>query len=172
LRRANPEDDTNRLMYIAGVQLGVYENSTAGASPQEYLKFLNQILHTIIDSGNDYIADLKGNQPNLFKAVKTNFPASSTYQQVNKLPGRIEKRSVSICPHLNGIPFWAGLKTLIRVESSRQIIRHNHIEVQKETRYYISSLKATAREFGDRIRGYWGVENKVHYVRSGNSRGG
>ncbi len=45
------------------------------------------------------------------------------------------------------------------------IIRHNHIKVEKETRYYISSLKATAQEFGDRIRGYWGVENKVHYVR-------
>jgi len=26
-------------------------------------------------------------------------------------------------------------------------------------------LSATAQEFGDRIRGYWGVENKVHYVR-------
>lgn len=29
----------------------------------------------------------------------------------------------------------------------------------------ISSLSATAQEFGERIRGYWGVENKIHYVR-------
>lgn len=57
------------------------------------------------------------------------------------------------------------MKTLIRVESERQIISHNHIEVEKETRYYISSLSTTAREFGERIGGYWGVENKVHYVR-------
>jgi len=54
---------------------------------------------------------------------------------------------------------------LIRVESERQIIRHNHIEVKTETRYYISDLNATAKEFNERIRGYWGVENKVHYVR-------
>ena len=54
---------------------------------------------------------------------------------------------------------------MIRVQSERQIIRHNHIEVKNETRYYISSLSATAREFGVRIRDYWGVENKVHYVR-------
>jgi predicted transposase YbfD/YdcC len=119
----------------------------------------------IVDSGNDYIAALKGNQPNLFEAVQTNFTAESTYQQINKGHGRIEKRSVSICSDLNCIPSWPGLKTLIRVESERQIIRQKYIEVQKETRYYISSLKATAREFGDRIRGYWGVENKVHYVR-------
>jgi predicted transposase YbfD/YdcC len=54
---------------------------------------------------------------------------------------------------------------LIRVESERQIIRHNHIEVKTETRYYISDLNATAKEFNERIRGYWGGENKVHYVR-------
>jgi predicted transposase YbfD/YdcC len=39
------------------------------------------------------------------------------------------------------------------------------IEVTTETRYYISSLSTTAQEFAIRIRGYWGVENKVHYVR-------
>jgi predicted transposase YbfD/YdcC len=39
------------------------------------------------------------------------------------------------------------------------------IEVSTETRYYISSLIAPAQELAQRIRGYWGVENKVHYVR-------
>ncbi len=39
------------------------------------------------------------------------------------------------------------------------------IEVSRETRYYISSLRAQAQAFASRIRGYWGVENKVHYVR-------
>ncbi len=34
-----------------------------------------------------------------------------------------------------------------------------------EVRYYIASFNATASEFARRIRGYWGVENKVHYVR-------
>ncbi|WP_334744946.1 hypothetical protein [Nostoc sp.] len=39
------------------------------------------------------------------------------------------------------------------------------IEITHETRYYISSLSETAQELAERIRGYWGVENKVHYVR-------
>lgn len=34
----------------------------------------------------------------------------------------------------------------------------------QNTRYYISNLKETASSFYQRIRGYWGVENKVHYV--------
>lgn len=119
----------------------------------------------IINSGNDYIAALKGNQPSLFKNVKTNFTPESTYEQINKGHGRIEKRSVSICQTLDGRQSWSGLKTVIRVESERQIIRHDHVEVKSETRYYISSLSATAKVQSDRIRGYWGVENKVHYVR-------
>ncbi len=37
--------------------------------------------------------------------------------------------------------------------------------MSNEIRYYISSLSETAQAFAERIRGYWGVENKVHYVR-------
>jgi predicted transposase YbfD/YdcC len=29
----------------------------------------------------------------------------------------------------------------------------------------VTSLLETASALGERIRGYWGVENKVHYVR-------
>ncbi len=57
------------------------------------------------------------------------------------------------------------MQTLIQVESERQVNIGGVIEVSQETRYYISSLTASAQEFAERIRGYWGVENKVHYVR-------
>ncbi len=101
----------------------------------------------------------------MFKDVKANFTPEFTYEQINKGHGRIEKRRVSICPPLDSIRPWPGLTTLIRVESERQLLRHQFIEVTTETRYYISSLSTTAQEFAERIRGYWGVENKVHYVR-------
>ena len=119
----------------------------------------------IVNSGNNYIAALKGNQKSLFKDVKTNFTAEFTYQQINKGHGRIEKRHVSICQTLDGIRPWPGLTTLIQVKSERQVFTHHVIEVTTETRYYISSLSETAQAFAERIRGYWGVENKVHYVR-------
>lgn len=119
----------------------------------------------IINSGNDYIAALKGNQPSLFRDVKTNFTPEFTYKQINKGHGRIEKRLVSICQNLDGIRSWPRLTTLIQVKSERQVFTHNVIEVTNETRYYISSLSETAQAFAERIRGYWGVENKVHYVR-------
>lgn len=57
-----------------------------------------------------------------------------------------------------------SLVTVIRVESERQLLKQHFIEVQTETRYYIASFSDTAQAFAERIRGYWGVENKVHYV--------
>ena len=120
---------------------------------------------TIIDSDNDYLGALKGNQSGLLTAVQANFQAQETVQQINKGHGRIEKRTVSISCQLDGIPDFPGLQTLIRVESERQVHRATVIEVCTETRYYIASFIDTASAFAQRIRGYWGVENKVHYVR-------
>ncbi len=119
----------------------------------------------ILESGNDYLGALKGNQSGLLSAVAANFQAQQTVQQINKGHGRIEKRTVSISHQLGGIPDFPGLQTLIRVVSQRQVHRANIIEVSYETRYYVASFIDTAPAFAERIRGYWGVENKVHYVR-------
>jgi predicted transposase YbfD/YdcC len=116
---------------------------------------------TIIDSNNDYLGALKGNQSGLLNAVTANFQAQATSQQIDKGHGRVEKRTVSICENLKGIPDFPGLKTLIRVHSERRVNRAGMIEI----RYYVASFSDTATAFAARIRGYWGVENKVHYVR-------
>jgi predicted transposase YbfD/YdcC len=119
----------------------------------------------IIESENDYLGALKGNQQGLLDEVKKQFKPEQTIKHLNKGHGRIEKRTVSICRDLSGIREWAGLKTLIRVESERQVFYSNMIVVTRNTRYYISSLLENAESLAQRIRGYWGVENKVHYVR-------
>jgi len=54
---------------------------------------------------------------------------------------------------------------LIRVQSERLVHRATIIEVTTVTRYYVASFIDTVQAFAARIRGYWGVENKVHYVR-------
>ncbi|NJL56717.1 ISAs1 family transposase [bacterium] len=108
---------------------------------------------------------LKGNQSGLLAAVETHFQPQQSVQQINKGHGRIEKRTVSITQCLEGIPDFPGLQTLIRVQSERQVHRANIIEVSTETRYYVASFRQSAQAFAHRIRGYWGVENKVHYVR-------
>ena len=68
---------------------------------------------------------------------------------------------MSICPFNSTLAGWFSVTTAIRVES-QQITRNKQ---ETETRYYISDLEETAIEFARRIRGYWGVENKVHYCK-------
>lgn len=119
----------------------------------------------IIETGNDYIGALKGNPSGLLTAVDSHFHPQETFKPINKGHGRIEKRTVSITYQLDAIPHFPGLKTLIRVQSERRVYRAGIVEVSHETRYYVASFLDTAQAFARRIQGYWGVENKVHYVR-------
>lgn len=108
---------------------------------------------------------MKGNQGNLYKSVQTHFVAEESKTHISKGHGRIEHRTVSLCTNLDNIPPWPGLQTLIRVESKRQYKKGGHPHLDTETRYYVASFQESAEKFAQRIRGYWGVENKVHYVR-------
>lgn len=115
--------------------------------------------------GTTLIAALKNNQPGLLKDLIAHFLPQDTYLEINK--GMVELKSAhsAVVRILRGLGKWPGLKTLIRVESERQLIKGGLTIMTTEVRYYIASFQATAQEFARRIRGYWGVENKVHYVR-------
>lgn len=126
---------------------------------------LKKTCQLIIDSENHYLGALKGNQGNLFKRVQVNFIAQQSYTELGKGHGRLERRVISLCTTLENIPPWPGLQTLIRVESQRQFKRGGQRRLETETRYYVASFFDSAEAFAQRIRGYWGVENKVHYVR-------
>ena len=126
---------------------------------------LKKTAQLIVDSGNEYLGALKGNQKGLLAEVETHFKPEQTVETLDKGHGRIEKRTVSICRNLSNIRQWPGLKTLIRVESQRTQLYDDMIVDTYETRYYITSLLEEAKPLAQRIRGYWGVENKVHYVR-------
>jgi predicted transposase YbfD/YdcC len=53
----------------------------------------------------------------------------------------------------------------VRVESERQFKSGGQLRQESETRYYVASFLESAESFARRLRGYWGVENKVHHVR-------
>lgn len=76
---------------------------------------------------------------------------------------------MSLWQTLDALPHkaeWAGLKSIIRVTSYRHRLKDGYIFIRPpSTRYYLSSLDETVEAFAKRIRNYWHVENKVHYVR-------
>lgn len=119
----------------------------------------------IVDSGNHYLGALKGNQGNLRKDVETHFIAQQVHTDISEGHGRCEKRVVSLCQQLENIKPWPGLETLVRVESERRFSVGGRERYSRETRYYVASFIEPVADIANRIRGYWGVENKVHYVR-------
>jgi predicted transposase YbfD/YdcC len=123
----------------------------------------------IIASNNDYIGAIKGNHGNFFKAIQAQFQSECHCHTVETTHSRVERRTVSLWRSLENLPGkddWAGLTTIVRVTSYRHLLKGQHLFIKKkQTRYYISSLNETAEQFAQRIRDYWHVENKVHYVR-------
>jgi predicted transposase YbfD/YdcC len=115
------------------------------------------------------LAAIKGNHAHFFEDIKKHFQPTSHTHSVERGHGRLERRSLSLWQTLDGLPGkaeWAGLKSIIRVTSYRHRLKDSYILIGKPTsRYYISSVDESVEDFAKRIRNYWHVENKVHYVR-------
>lgn len=83
--------------------------------------------------------------------------------------GRTERRTVELWQTLDTLTDadqWVGLTSVIRVTSYRHLHKGQYLMIKKpQVRYYISSLNEPVEQFAQRIRDYWHVENKVHYVR-------
>ncbi len=132
-----------------------------------------EIARKIIDKKADYILALKGNQGSLREDVDL-FVAEqqsngfkdteiSRNETVDADHGRIETRTVTVihdAAWLNHRHDWPGLKAVAIVESAREI----GAKIEKETRFYITSLTAPASRVGPAIRDHWSIENSLHWV--------
>ncbi len=75
---------------------------------------------------------------------------------------RVTTRRVSVFDDLSGISSeWLGLARLVKVErlGTRSGKPYHQIA------YYISSLNLNATQFAQGIRGHWGIENRLHWVK-------
>jgi predicted transposase YbfD/YdcC len=135
----------------------------------------------IVDQKADYVLALKGNQGNTRKEVGDHFDFalrqldlktakgwSHHQQKPEKSHGRLTTRTVLSTSNLASLDDdirkrWPGLQSLIVVESETEIPSTGE-KRDKERRYYLSSLVATAGEFHEIIRKHWAIENQCHWV--------
>lgn len=120
-----------------------------------------------MESGNEYVIQVKGNQKNLLNAIKQTVDENSprdTDSTNEKNKGRTEQREVNVYTNLDHPIFkeWAGIREVVHVISTG---KRNKIQYQ-EDRYYISSIKyPNAKLLNSGIRSHWGIENKLHWVK-------
>jgi predicted transposase YbfD/YdcC len=137
------------------------------------------IAQKIIDKKADYILALKGNQGTLRddvelfvaeqKAKAFQDTTISHHQTVDGDHGRIETRDITVIHDIGWLQEthqWAGLKSVVMVESIRQSPgpTPETDKIERETRFYITSLALVASLLGPLIRDHWAVENSLHWV--------
>lgn len=117
----------------------------------------------IVESGNDYLMAVKGNQPKLHEYLQTQFESrspDSLDDQTETIRDRITQHTVSVLSATADLATtWTGVQSLIRVE--RTGVRGT--EPMHETMFYISSLTKDARQLGQWIRAHWQIENRLHW---------
>lgn len=131
------------------------------------------IAQKILDKKADYILALKGNQGSLRQDVElfaneqkaNDFKdaAISRHESIDGDHGRIETRAVTVIHDIGWLQErhqWPGLASLVIVESTRE----TGDKIERESRFYITSLTLMAVHIGTFVRDHWAVENSLHWV--------
>lgn len=133
----------------------------------------------IKEQGADYLMALKGNQGALHAEVIDQFHFAKTqidrgksekwslHKEVEKSHGRVTTRRVAVTNDLDWMQKrvrkrWNGLRSLIAIDTESYNVTKQ--KTTKQTRFYISSLDATAERFQKLIRRHWSIENGCHWV--------
>lgn len=125
----------------------------------------------IIENGNDYCIQVKGNQPKLFKQIQKNISDSEpidSFFKKEKNRGRKENRLVQIYDNLLGInEKWTGLKRIVHVHryGYRPDKKKDEGKYNEHHFYILSKPINDAKVVFEGIRGHWYIENKLHYVK-------
>ncbi len=121
----------------------------------------------------DYVLALKGNQGSLREDVEL-FVAEqkaagfkdttiSRDQTVDGDHGRIETRTTTVIHDIGWVQErhdWPGLKAVVVVESERE----TGDKIEREIRFYLTSLTMIACMLGPIVRSHWAIENSLHWV--------
>ena len=123
----------------------------------------------VLEAGGDYLVIVKKNQRELYDAIALAFAEpvwGAKYRQTRRRSrhgDRWERRRLRATDALNEYLDWPGVQQVCEVR--RRVEQKG--ERVTETRYVITSLGTGvgAGRLLKYVRGHWGIENRLHYVR-------
>jgi predicted transposase YbfD/YdcC len=132
------------------------------------------IAQTIRDAEADYLLAVKANQPTLRREIEAFFQDVAEarlerFCDVDKGHGRIEQRAVSLAREVDWLAGARRFPGELRLPDVAAIVRvESQVELKdrcrSETRYYITSSRASAEAMARAVRGPWQIENQLHWV--------
>ncbi|MBI5671131.1 MAG: ISAs1 family transposase [Chloroflexi bacterium] len=130
----------------------------------------------ILRRGADYVLPVKANQGTLYEDVQDLFNGleADNYQQVvfdtaKQVSEGHHRRELRQCwvvtqpeyrAYLRRSDDWSQLTSLVKLMTVRSVEGKTSVEM----RYFISSWRASARDFLQAIREHWQIENGLHWV--------
>lgn len=128
-----------------------------------------RLCRQVVDEGGDYLLIVKNNQKDLYQDIELCFEQTVAgqgyaYAQTRDRHGdRLEHRKLWATDLLKRYLDWPGHRQVIKVECCRRV----KDKVTRQVRYAITSLgtHASADRLLQLVRGHWGIENGLHYVR-------
>jgi len=120
-----------------------------------------------VASRNDYVLQVKKNQPNLYKSIKETISSHRCIDydySLEKSRSRIESREVYLYEPTDNPCYncWPGLKYIIYIKSYGT----RKSKPYEEHKYYITSRnKIDACHYNQKIRNHWRIENNLHWVK-------
>jgi predicted transposase YbfD/YdcC len=147
---------------LEGLDLkGALVTADAMHTQRDHARFL------VEEKGADYLFQVKDNQPKLLAVIKAlpDEVFSPEHYEASRGHGRIEHRWVKVAKAPEGVDFPHAAQVVVvrreRADLGGQLI-------SAEISYYITSVGADrggAERLGRHVRGHWGIENKLHWVR-------
>lgn len=135
-----------------------------------------KIAQKIRDKQADYVLAVKDNQGKLHQDIQDWFAYAEQvgfkdihhdyHKQVSKGHGRLEIRECWVIAdpiafeYIRHYEGWADLNAIVCLKRERRIAE----QVQRETAYYIASLKGDAPKILTATRCHWSIENSLHWV--------
>ena len=178
-------------LVLAQVAVGSKENEIVGAPKllqcldlrskivvADAMLTQRELSEQIVGAGGHFIWLVKDNQPGVRQKIADLFELPScvlardkaqafpSVTKVNKGHGRMETRTLTASELLNGYLQWPHLGQVFRIE--RRFIKLNDGSIHHEVIYGLTDLtaaQASPTELESLIRGYWNIENDLHYRR-------
>jgi predicted transposase YbfD/YdcC len=133
------------------------------------------IAQAIRDAGADYLLAVKANQPTLRGEIEALFktaPAETletAADQIDKGHGRIERRSITLARQVDWLDGARRFPGELRLPHVAAVVRvESRVELRErcryDTRYYVTSAKASADTIARTVRAHWGIENQLHWT--------
>lgn len=121
----------------------------------------------VVESGNYYVVQVKGNQPKLHQLIQSyseNQKPVDTYTQSEKKRGKITTWTTNVYDVISNeiTQKWSHLNCFI-ITHKEVVYKHKTVNTIAYRITNIDDLPASI--FYKGIRGHWGIENRIHWVR-------